>query len=125
MALSEPELAALLEGLPIPIPAATDRQPIHTVYGGAQLFAPGLARKLGDRALAALTQFGPPEGISEAVANRIAAKLRHEPIEDFRIDFEEASAHAPTPKRTTSPSPPLRPSTPRASQPYSACACAA
>ena len=89
MALSEPELAALLEGLPIPIPAATDRQPIHTVYGGAQLFAPGLARKLGDRALAALTQFGPPEGISEAVANRIAAKLRHEPIEDFRIDFED------------------------------------
>jgi len=89
LTFSAPALAALLEGLPYPIPGASGRQPIHTVYGGAQLFAPGIARKLGDRALAALAHYGPPDGISTAIAERITAKLQQEPVEDFRIDFED------------------------------------
>ncbi len=82
-------LHSYLEGLPAPAPALTSRQPVHTLYGGAQLFAPGLATKLGQRALATLQQYGPPDGVSRAVAARVAAKLADEPVEDQRIDFED------------------------------------
>lgn len=78
-----------LQGLPPATPAVTERQPIHTFYGGAQLFAPGLAQKLGARALDALRAYGPPEGISSNVVKRIEAKLASEPVEDLRIDFED------------------------------------
>ncbi len=89
LTLQPHRLADLLRDLPAPTPALTDRQPIHTVYGGAQLFAPGVARKLGDRALEALRLYGPPDGISATVAARIEAKLASEPVEDQRIDFED------------------------------------
>ncbi|MBY0502388.1 MAG: hypothetical protein K2X03_00660 [Bryobacteraceae bacterium] len=75
--------------LPAPIPAVRDRQPVHTVYGGAQLFAPGLAAKLGARALDTLRRYGPPDGTSPTVASRLAAKLASAPVEDLRIDFED------------------------------------
>src|SRR5690348_7077441 len=35
------------------------RQPIHTVYGGAQLFTAETARKMGELALRALAEHGP------------------------------------------------------------------
>jgi hypothetical protein len=38
---------------------AEDRQPVHTVYGGAHLFRSDTARKLGELALAALDEHAP------------------------------------------------------------------
>ena len=35
------------------------RQPVHTVYGGAQLFKVGVHRKLGQLALASMDSFAP------------------------------------------------------------------
>jgi len=77
------------------------RRPVHVVYGGAHLFRSGVARKLGDLALRALDEhapdaavFGEAFGIEDAalagsVRERVAEKLRAEPVEDFRIDFED------------------------------------
>jgi citrate lyase beta subunit len=109
-----------------------DRQPVHTVYGGAQLFRAETSRRLGELALASLAQYAPdafafakalalpghgslpsdageraalverfgrdPEGLRAerpenwlplAIYDRVIAKLRREPVEDFRIDFED------------------------------------
>jgi citrate lyase beta subunit len=81
--------ATLLSDLPPVTPALTGRQPIHTFYGGAQLYAPGITQKLGARALEALRLYGPPEGVSAWVHTRVEAKLASEPVEDLRIDFED------------------------------------
>jgi len=109
-----------------------DRQPVHTVYGGAQLFRAETSKRLGELALASLEQYAPdafalatalrlpghellPSADAErraliarfatdstglraadparwlplAVHDRMIAKLRREPVEDFRIDFED------------------------------------
>jgi len=78
-----------------------DRQPVHTMYGGAHLFKADSASKLGAVALAALDEYAPDAqalvtalGLgadvnAAAVRARIVEKLRREPIEDFRIDFED------------------------------------
>lgn len=87
--LSTDQLDTLLAGLPADAPPVTGTQPVHVFYGGAQLFAPGITQKLGARALNALHQYGPPDGISPMVAARIAAKLAQQPVEDLRIDFED------------------------------------
>jgi len=107
---------------------SSDRQPVHTVYGGAHLFSAGLAGKLGATALKALQEYAPdhtafasalglgaterlpgadgdaarlaekvgadpsvdPDAwLAHAVYTRVIEKLRREPIEDFRIDFED------------------------------------
>ncbi len=76
------------------------REPVHTVYGGAHLFRSGTARKLGDLAMRSLAENAPDPGafadalgIDGALANqvyaRVTAKLRSEPVEDYRIDFED------------------------------------
>jgi citrate lyase beta subunit len=82
------------------------RQPVHTVYGGAHLFRSDTARRLGDLALAALEEYAPDartfaevlrldfrtdEGaaFAETIRARVVCKLRDEPVEDFRIDFED------------------------------------
>ncbi|MGQ0814831.1 MAG: DUF6986 family protein [Gemmatimonadota bacterium] len=76
------------------------RQPVHTVYGGAQLFRADTGRKLGDVALRMLHEhandaalFTDLLGITPALAAtvhaRVQAKLEREPVEDFRIDFED------------------------------------
>lgn len=81
-------------------PAVRSRQPVHSVYGGAHLFGPTTPRKLGDLALRALREFAPtPEDLAEAVdldletaravLPRVSAKLEREPVEDYRIDFED------------------------------------
>ena len=36
-----------------------DRQPVHTLYGGAQLFKAGLHRKLGQLAIRSLNTYAP------------------------------------------------------------------
>ena len=77
------------------------RQPVHTVYGGAHLFTADTAPKLGRVALRALEEYAPDseqlalavgladEQLAAHVHGRIFDKLRAEPVEDFRIDFED------------------------------------
>jgi citrate lyase beta subunit len=76
------------------------RQPVHVVYGGAHLFKADAARKLGSLALKALQEHAPDAesfaaavGLDAALADRVymrvIEKLTREPVEDFRIDFED------------------------------------
>jgi len=77
------------------------RQPVHTVYGGAQLFSADSAPKLGSVAIRAMDQYADePSALGAALGihdhpeldiiyQRIRDKLETEPIEDFRIDFED------------------------------------
>jgi citrate lyase beta subunit len=108
------------------------RQPVHTVYGGAQIFKSDTAAKLGTVALKSLLEYAPtfvdftralglsgssslprsaarakalvrkleksPESVrnsdlharlAHSVYARVVEKLRREPVEDFRIDFED------------------------------------
>lgn len=82
------------------------RQPVHVVYGGAHLFSANTARKLGDLALTSLTTYAPDAktfgkalGLDAKVAARVyprvVAKLKREPVEDLRIDFEDGYGHRP------------------------------
>jgi citrate lyase beta subunit len=82
------------------------RQPIHTVYGGAHLFKADAASKLGAVALRALQEHAPDAaafaaalGLDPALADRIYLrvidKLTQEPVEDFRIDFEDGFGNRP------------------------------
>lgn len=77
------------------------RQPVHTVYGGAQLFAADTTQKLGAIALRALDEYAPNAGALGAALGidahpsldrlyaRLRDKLRREAVEDYRIDFED------------------------------------
>src|SRR5438270_8630007 len=76
------------------------RQPVHTVYGGAHLFKSDTTRKLGALALRALDEYAPDAAtlgdaigvdprFRDVVYARVVEKLRREPVEDFRIDFED------------------------------------
>jgi citrate lyase beta subunit len=86
--LTSAELDALLAplaGAPQALPFA--RQPVHTVYGGAQLFKRTTMNRVGELALAAL-EAGHLE-LSDSLRKRVREKLGREPIEDYRIDFED------------------------------------
>lgn len=72
---------------------AEGRQPVHTVYVPANRFHAGLASEWGTQALAVLDEHGQRLGASEAVLARVRAKLRSQPIEDLRIDFEDGYGH--------------------------------
>lgn len=85
---------------------SADRQPVHTVYGGAHLFTAGAARKLGEAALASLAEHAPdpasfadavgtPPALAPAVYARVTEKLRREPVEDYRLDFEDGYGNRP------------------------------
>ena len=110
----------------------SERQPIHSVYGGAHLFQFDTPKKLGDVALRTMEEYAVDFGVfaralglqgseklplaSEAIVqlretitkdlekskterpeswlalmvyDRVIAKLKREPVEDFRIDFED------------------------------------
>ena len=94
------------------------RQPVHTVYGGAHLFKADTPRRLGALALRSLSQFAPDaETFARAVGltgaqessvddrthalhastiyERVREKLSREPVEDFRIDFEDGYGNRP------------------------------
>ncbi|MDQ6830762.1 MAG: phosphoenolpyruvate kinase [Gemmatimonadota bacterium] len=84
------------------------RQPVHTVYGGAQLFRADSVPKLGSIAARALAEFAPDaDALAGAVGldvdaalraelyRRVADKLSREPVEDFRIDFEDGYGNRP------------------------------
>ena len=114
-----------------------DRQPVHTVYGGAQLYKASTTRRLGELALAALSKYtndpfdfaramglpgsdslggthlltiqarqfesdptalhvaDPAAWLALTVHARVKEKLTREPVEDFRIDFEDGFGHRP------------------------------
>ncbi len=85
------------------------RQPVHTVYGGGHLFKHDTAHKLGVLAKKSLDEHaGGPNGaqafakaialredLADVVYQRTLAKLDHEPVEDFRIDFEDGYGTRP------------------------------
>ncbi|MGB0033862.1 MAG: hypothetical protein WBP79_00110 [Candidatus Acidiferrales bacterium] len=118
--------------------ASGDRQPVHTVYGGAHLFRADTTRRLGELARRSLDEFAPdfavfaraialpgadrlPQSSDSvaAIAKSIEAdpeaarkqnhsawfahtlyrcireKLQREPVEDFRIDFEDGYGNRP------------------------------
>src|SRR5690242_18694611 len=81
-------------------------QPIHTVYGGAHLFKSTTCSKLGTLAARAFAEhaptgealasiFGLPRPLAETVHQRVSDKLSQEPLEDFRIDFEDGFGYRP------------------------------
>ena len=82
------------------------RQPVHTVYGGAQLFKKDAAEKLGRGALKSLDDYAPdaktfaraagiPVRVADVVYERVREKLKREPVEDLRIDFEDGYGNRP------------------------------
>jgi citrate lyase beta subunit len=114
------------------------RQPVHTVYGGAHLFKSDSAERLGGLARRSLDQFAPdfltfakaiglpgadelPASLEQdeklaalieanldevrlenksawlahSIYSRVADKLKREPVEDFRIDFEDGYGNRP------------------------------
>jgi len=84
-----------------------DRQPVHTVYGGAHLFRSDTAAKLGGVARAVLDENAPdaatmadavglvPHDLAEQVYRRVSDKIDREPVEDFRLDFEDGYGNRP------------------------------
>ncbi len=114
-----------------------DRQPVHTVYGGANLFKSDTCIKMGEIALKSLQAYAPnfvvladvlqldgfvelpasekkieklvrkldklsekkrredPAWLAYSVYNKIIKKLKTEPVEDFRIDFEDGFGNRP------------------------------
>ena len=78
---------------------AGTRQPVHTVYIPADRCVPALPENWGTAALAAveaevtLTGLAAEAGLSAdlaaAVVPLVEAKLRSEPVEDLRLDFED------------------------------------
>lgn len=115
-----------------------DRQPVHTVYGGAHLFRADTAIRLGEKAVSSMNEYAPDfvtfakaielpgsdrfgvaqdsvnslaESIQKdpdaarrenraawfayTVYQRVIDKLRREPVEDFRIDFEDGFGNRP------------------------------
>jgi citrate lyase beta subunit len=82
------------------------RQPVHTVYVPADAFDADTIRTWGREALAALDAHAPDPAALGAVLgltgrlaldvhDRVRAKLRREPIEDLRIDFEDGYGPRP------------------------------
>lgn len=115
----------------------TDRQPVHTVYGGANLFKSDTCVKMGEIALKSLQTYSPdftvlarvleisgheqlpflqsdiltlthklddlpetvrrqePAWLAYTVYHKMIRKLETEPVEDFRIDFEDGFGNRP------------------------------
>lgn len=114
------------------------RQPVHTVYGGAQIFKAETSSKLGATALNTMYEYAPdfvefgrgiglpgnehlpksknqttalekqlkknaesvrlknePAWLAYIIYHRVIEKLKREPVEDFRIDFEDGYGNRP------------------------------
>jgi len=81
---------------------------VHTYYTGAQFFHANMARELGDQALAAFNEYAPDGATLSAalgwssthdeqtkIRARVVDKLKREPVEDLRIDFEDGYGTRP------------------------------
>jgi hypothetical protein len=78
-----------------------ERQAVHTVFGGAHLFRAAVVERFRALALQSLDEFAPDAvtlasvfgfasgAHAELVFARLREKLIREPIEDYRIDFED------------------------------------
>ena len=79
-----------------------ERQPVHTVYGGADLFKADSAEKMGKVAMNVLKTYAPDaatfakamgmdisDELASTIYQKVCQKLETEPVEDFRIDFED------------------------------------
>lgn len=96
-------LARLYPGDPI------GRQPVHTFIDSADTFTSDSALRAGRQAIDTLNTFAPTAkafatilelpsshpGLAEAVHTRVVAKLEREPIEDYRLDFEDGYGTRP------------------------------
>src|SRR5688572_23419289 len=85
-----------------------ERQPVHTLYGGAQLFKFDSVKKIGDLAIKSVNEYAPEPGalakclgystqeaFAATVHQRVLSKLKREAVEDFRIDFEDGYGNRP------------------------------
>lgn len=90
-----------------------ERQPIHSVYGGAHLFKAGGHLRLGSLALASMDEHAPDAtsfaqalgligdeayGLAQTVYTRVREKLVREPVEDLRVDFEDGYGYRADPE---------------------------
>jgi citrate lyase beta subunit len=89
------------------------RQPVHTLYGGAQLYRAETTERLGELARRAFETYAPDPPVLAAalglagpgieagrslagtVHERVARKLEREAVEDFRVDFEDGFGARP------------------------------
>jgi hypothetical protein len=90
------------------------RQPVHVVYGGAHLFKANTAARLGVAAVRVLDEYAPdaamlsealrpgsgqapgwPPALATTIYSRVREKLQREPVEDFRLDFEDGYGNRP------------------------------
>jgi citrate lyase beta subunit len=85
------------------------RQPVHTVYGGAHLFKSDTAVRLGQLAVRSFEAYAGdanafasvltiPTAVRVNVFERVREKLQREAVEDFRIDFEDGYGTRPDPE---------------------------
>jgi len=86
-----------------------ERQPVHTVYGGAQIFSSDTARKMSSVALKSMQENAPaPSDLMKTLGEekadpqlwsliheRVKKKLSQEAVEDFRIDYEDGYGSRP------------------------------
>ncbi|MFL5813538.1 MAG: DUF6986 family protein [Bdellovibrionia bacterium] len=80
------------------------REPVHVVYGGAQLFTAETFSKVGKLALKAIDDYAATAAEFDAcfgldsklqIFDRVVQKLKTEAIEDYRIDFEDGYGSRP------------------------------
>ena len=81
----------------------TGRQPVHTFIAPADTFTADSAERAGQQAIDILDKFAPTPGalakivglpatfpgLADTVRDRVLGKLAREPIEDYRLDFED------------------------------------
>ena len=85
---------------------SAERQPVHVVYGGAHLFKASTPARLGEIARSSLRSYAngpldfaeclgiaPP--LADSVYSRVVTKLETEPVEDYRLDFEDGYGYRP------------------------------
>ncbi len=83
-----------------------ERQPVHSVYGGAHLFKADTAKRLSELSLKALHESTPDAAslgstlnldprLADTIYDRVVRKLEREAVEDFRIDFEDGYGNRP------------------------------
>ena len=87
---------------------SSERQPIHTLYGGAQLYKAGTTKKIGELSVKALQKHAPDaETFAKAldlpgdakfwqeIYSKVEERLKECAVEDFRIDFEDGYGNRP------------------------------
>lgn len=88
---------------------ATGRQPVHTFIGSADTFTSDAAQRTGAEAIEALNKYAPTAKVfaeviglpssdlrlADTIRARVFDKLQREPVEDYRVDFEDGYGTRP------------------------------